>query len=104
MTHPPLEFAVCFSGFKLENQSYVPIYSPKIKTPILHVIGTMDTMIDPSLSLRLSKFCANASLRYFQGTHFVPRDWAFLEDLSQFVRNSLDAKEDNEDDWEDCEP
>lgn len=72
-----------------------------IVTPFLHVIGTLDTMIDSTLSRHLSKFCANASAHYFAGTHYVPRSRRFLEILDNFVRDALSPNEDREDDWED---
>ncbi|KAJ5663914.1 hypothetical protein N7507_004645 [Penicillium longicatenatum] len=68
-THPPFQFAVCFSGFKLENEVYDSIYSPKIQTPILHVAGNLDPMIDPARTKRLAGSCANASFYQFSGSH-----------------------------------
>ncbi|KAJ5112257.1 hypothetical protein N7532_000302 [Penicillium argentinense] len=101
--HPPLEFVISFSGFKLENPDYKHIYSPKIKTPILHIIGTLDTMVSTSQSLRLRKSCANASLHSFHGTHYVPRTRHFLKALAQFVEETLGSEGYNEGDWEDCD-
>lgn len=98
-----MEFAVCFSGFKLENPLYAPIYSPKIETSVLHVIGTMDAVIDPPMTHRLGKTCANASYYFFPGTHYVPRSREFLKVLDYFVGRALSLYEDNEDDWEDFE-
>lgn len=72
-----------------------------IETPFLHVIGTLDTMIGPSLSRHLSRYCMNARVHYFAGTHYVPRSRAFLESLRIFVRDALSPTEDKEDDWED---
>ncbi|KAJ5936744.1 hypothetical protein N7466_003194 [Penicillium verhagenii] len=101
-THPPLKFAVCFSGFKLDHPYYAPLYKPMIETPILHVIGTLDTMIDPLLSRRLSKYCLNASTHYFTGTHYVPRSQRFLESLNDFVWDALSQNKDQADEcWED---
>ncbi|CAI7629381.1 unnamed protein product [Penicillium glandicola] len=97
--HPPMEFAICLSGFQLEHPDYAPIYHPKIKTPILHVIGSLDPMIDPSRSLRLAKNCLNAEIYQFWGTHYVPRTREFLKVVGQFVEGILIGS-DEEDDWE----
>ncbi|KAJ5936127.1 hypothetical protein N7454_005425 [Penicillium verhagenii] len=70
-------------------------------TPILHVIGTLDTMIDPVISRRLSKYCLNPSMHYFTGTHYVPRSQRFLESLNDFVWEALSLDKGKEDDWED---
>jgi surfactin synthase thioesterase subunit len=94
---------VSFSGFPLGHPSYNQLYDPKVETPILHVIGTMDTMIDESQSLRLRDRCTDSSLHYFFGTHYVPRDTDFLEALTLFFDHVFKRKEGKEDEWEDLE-
>lgn len=100
-----MKFAICFSGFKLENSVYAPIYESKLKTPILNVVGTMDSMIEPAKSFRLQDCGENIELHKFSGTHYVPRSREFLENLRGFLWKSLtDLSEisDEDDQWEDC--
>lgn len=97
-----MEFAICLSGFQLAQPEYAPIYYPKIETPILHAIGSLDPMIEPSRSLWLAKNCANAEIYQFWGTHYVPRTGDFLEVVGQFIEGILIGSDD-EDDWEYCD-
>lgn len=71
-THPPLKFAIVFSGFKSRFKVHDYIYHPEIKTPILHVIGQNDTIVSPERSQDLVTVCANATTLYHPGSHFVP--------------------------------
>ncbi|CAG8902028.1 unnamed protein product [Penicillium egyptiacum] len=100
--HPSMEFAICMSGFQLAHPEYAPIYYPKIKTPILHVMGCLDPMIDPSRSLRLAKKCVNTEIYQFWGTHYVPRTRDFLKVFGRFVEGILIGRDD-ENDWESYE-
>ncbi|KAJ5986982.1 hypothetical protein N7451_011347 [Penicillium sp. IBT 35674x] len=109
ITHPPFRFAVCFSGFRLEHEIYDHLYSPKVQTPILHVVGNLDPMIEPGKTKRLAGACANASVYQFLGTHYIPRSVDFVKALTEFVkqalggsRGSFDSGSGSEDDeWED---
>lgn len=98
-----MDFAVSISGFTLDHPTYTPLYSPKIETPILHVIGTLDTMIEESQSLRLRDSCKDPSLYYFLGTHHVPRSDDFLNALALFFEHVYNMNENEEDEWEDLE-
>lgn len=103
-SHPPLRFAVCFSGFKLSHPDYRAIYYPKIRTPILHVIGTLDPIIPSSDTLTLVKRCQNTEVFYFPGTHYVPRTQDAINTVIFFVKRAFKSGgvfEDAEGDWED---
>lgn len=98
--HPPLEFVVSFAGLPLENPLYEHVYYPKIETPALHVIGTMDTMIDEAQCVRMLDSFTNSSLHRFFGTHYVPRTRESLDALADFFAHVFCDKNE-EDDWED---
>ncbi|KAF8470142.1 serine hydrolase FSH [Kalaharituber pfeilii] len=55
--HPPLKFAVCYSGFIAPYTQYSFLYNPKINTPILHFIGEMDTVVEHERTLALVRAC-----------------------------------------------
>jgi hypothetical protein len=66
VTHQPLDFAICFSGFKLQHQNYERFYRPKIQTPILHFIASLDTMITEQLTQELYGIAQNAKSNTFR--------------------------------------
>lgn len=50
----------------------------------------------------LFKYCVNAEIYQFWGTHYVPRARDFLKVVSRFVEDILIGSDD-EDDWEYCD-
>lgn len=79
--HPPLEFAVSYSGFgATTSQLYMGFYEPKIATPMLHFLGSVDTVVEEMRSLRLVDACVegrggegtDARVVYHPGGHFLP--------------------------------
>ncbi|CAG8012882.1 unnamed protein product [Penicillium salamii] len=104
--HPPLQFAVCFSGFMLSQTQYRYLYYPKIETPILHFIGKLDPWISGSQTLKLARRCRSAKVAYFMGTHYVPRTKETVKMLVQFVTDACgggegESIESLESDWVD---
>ncbi len=61
LIHPPLKFAVIYSGFRAAPAAYAPFYAapPPLgrTTRILHVIGRFDTVVAESRSLALVRAC-----------------------------------------------
>ncbi|KAK3046285.1 hypothetical protein LTR09_012234 [Extremus antarcticus] len=81
MVHPPLKFAVSYSGFGAStNALYHAFYAPQIKTPMLHFLGSVDTVVSEERSLRLVDACVDGRGReggvqrvvYHPGGHFLP--------------------------------
>ncbi|CAK3785494.1 Hypothetical predicted protein [Lecanosticta acicola] len=79
--HPPLRFAVSYSGFGASTHPlYHAFYDPKIKTPMMHFIGSVDTVVSEDRSLRLVDACVNGRGKpggvdrvvYHPGGHFLP--------------------------------
>lgn len=79
--HPPFKFAVSYSGFAAGTHPlYKAFYEPKIVTPMLHFIGSVDTVVSEERSLRLVDACVDgrgkdgesARLVYHPGGHFLP--------------------------------
>ncbi|KAH0336904.1 FSH1-domain-containing protein, partial [Aureobasidium melanogenum] len=105
LQHPPLRFGVCFSGLLNKHEAYTAFYEPKIHTPILHVLGSMDTIVEESESLALAERCADGGkgmvIRH-AGTHTVPTSDRDIAAVIQFIRNAFPiedatAKKDEED-------
>ncbi|KAJ5142501.1 uncharacterized protein N7515_001288, partial [Penicillium bovifimosum] len=40
-----LQFAICLSGFKLQNKCYEAFYFPNIVTPMFHAVGELDPTV-----------------------------------------------------------
>lgn len=74
--HPPLKFAVSYSGFAAQGQNpYAAFYEPKIKTKVLHFLGTQDVVVEEKRSLALVEACEHREERYVvyhPGGHFLP--------------------------------
>lgn len=92
----PLKFAVSYSGFSAApNELYTAFYEPKIQTPMLHFIGSVDTVVDESRSLRLVDACVTgrgveggvSRLVYHPGGHFLPSSQKqYVAALVAFIR------------------
>ncbi|KAK8185046.1 serine hydrolase-domain-containing protein [Phyllosticta capitalensis] len=90
--HPPLKFAVSFSGFApAANELYQAFYEPKIKTPMLHFLGSLDTVVEESRSLRLAEACEKKEGRivYHPGGHFLPSQKQPVSALVGFIREIM---------------
>ena len=91
--HPPLKFAVSYSGFAARGQNpYRAFYDPKIKTPVLHFLGSLDTVVEESRSLALVEACEESEGRvvYHPGGHFLPSTQkASVNALIGFIKEVL---------------
>ncbi|KAK1093531.1 hypothetical protein LTR48_002126 [Friedmanniomyces endolithicus] len=97
--HPPMRFAVSYSGFSAAMANaglYQAFYEPKIATPMLHVLGTVDTVVGEDRSLKLVESCVSGSgeggkrVVYHPGGHFLPSSQkAYVAALVNFIRDVL---------------
>jgi fermentation-respiration switch protein FrsA (DUF1100 family) len=88
--HRPLRFAVSYSGFGAPHPKYAPFYAPKIRTPMLHFIGTVDTVVEESRSLLLANACETPKVVYHPGGHFLPSSQReYVGALVGFIRGLL---------------
>lgn len=90
---PPLKFAVCYSAFCAPQRLYAPFYSPKISTPTLHVVGTLDSVVEESRCLALAGACVEPRIVYHPGGHFVPIGKDMVGALVGFIRDCCREKE-----------
>ncbi|KAF1810172.1 FSH1-domain-containing protein [Eremomyces bilateralis CBS 781.70] len=97
--HPPFKFAACYSGFKLLHPMYKGYYEPSIKTPVLHFLGSLDTVVDEKRSLALVDVCEGGrqKLVYHPGGHFLPSSQRqFVGALIAFMKEALATPGDDE--------
>ena len=97
--HPPLSFAVSYSGFgAATNPLYQAFYEPKITTPMMHFLGSVDTVVEEKRSLRLVDACVAgrgkeggvSRVVYHPGGHFLPSSGkVYVAALVGFIREVL---------------
>ncbi len=94
LEHPPLKFAVSYSGFAAPHELYRGFYEPRIRTPMMHFLGSLDTVVEEARSLRLVGACETSEKEresrvvYHPGGHFVPTQKHFLNVLVGFVQET----------------
>jgi predicted esterase len=96
--HPPFKFAVCYAGFMASEPGSEALYNPKITTPVLHVIGSLDTVVPEDRMLDLVNACepapgssegSNRWLLRHPGGHFVPTGKMEIAGLVGFIKESV---------------
>jgi fermentation-respiration switch protein FrsA (DUF1100 family) len=89
-----LKFCVSYSGFYAPHDAYRVFYEPEIKTPVLNVIGSLDSVVEENRSTGLIERCSegNRKVVYHPGGHFVPigKDMAGM--LIGFIRQCCGEK------------
>ncbi|EKD11961.1 uncharacterized protein L3040_005933 [Drepanopeziza brunnea f. sp. 'multigermtubi'] len=101
LNHPPLKFAVSYSGFYAQAEQYRGFYEPKIATRFLHVIGSLDSVVEEARSEGFVERCADALRVVHPGGHFVPVGKEWVGVLVGFLRDVL-ARDEQEDDGDAC--
>ncbi|KAK6335152.1 hypothetical protein TWF718_010590 [Orbilia javanica] len=89
--HPPLKFAVAYCGFKAPNEEYKWMYEPKIQTPVLNVLGSLDTVVDEKLMKGLVDVCEGGRVLWHPGGHYVVVKKQWLDAVGVFVRDSING-------------
>jgi len=99
--HPPMKFAVSYSGFGISTQPlYAAFYEPKIQTPLLHFLGSVDTVVSEERSMKLVHACASgqgvqggvARVVTHPGGHFVPAsNKQYAGALIAFIREAVNG-------------
>lgn len=85
----PLDFSIFFSGNKGTAEYYHGFYEPQMTTPSIHVLGEFDTVIPRYISYGLINSCLNPIVVDHVGVHYVPRDPAVIDKISQGIREIL---------------
>lgn len=95
----PLKFAVSYSGFGAStNALYRAFYEPLISTPMMHFLGSLDTVVSEERSLRLVEACQDGKGKdggvqrvvYHPGGHFLPSSQKqYVAALVAFIREVM---------------
>ncbi|KAJ6111927.1 Serine hydrolase FSH [Penicillium sp. IBT 18751x] len=99
LQNSPLKFALLYSGFRAPGPRYRAFYEhPPIQTPALHILGTLDSVVDEAKSKALMNACAgdpekDGLVVFHPGGHFVPSQRPYLDAAVQFIRKQLEKSE-----------
>jgi hypothetical protein len=98
----PLKFAVSYSGFAAStNPLYQAFYEPQIETPMMHFLGSLDTVVSEDRSLRLVDACKDGKGKdggvqrvvYHPGGHFLPSSQKqYVAALVAFIREIMNEQ------------
>lgn len=97
--HPQLKFAICYSGFRSPGARYRAFYEePAIQTPVLHVLGSLDALVDESRSRALIEACAGEPEKeglvvWHPGGHFLPSQRPYLDAAVRFIREQMERSD-----------
>ncbi|CAI0650816.1 unnamed protein product, partial [Colletotrichum noveboracense] len=88
----PFKFAVMYCGFFAPPPELQWAYEPKIKTPTLHFLGSLDTVVEESRSQGLVERCEEPMVVVHPGGHYVPisKEWAMP--LIGFIKKIADEE------------
>ncbi|TFK65619.1 FSH1-domain-containing protein [Pluteus cervinus] len=85
--HPPFEFCVAVSGFRVNDPAYLPFYEPSYSTPTLHVIGKTDIVVLEERSKQLIDVSNNKRVEDHDGGHFVPSQGNWRRFFRNYMRD-----------------
>ncbi|KAA8645688.1 hypothetical protein EYZ11_005255 [Aspergillus tanneri] len=98
LAHPPFRFALCYSGFRSPGARYRGFYeNPALRTPVLHVLGSLDAVVEEARSRLLIEACEGdpekeGKVVWHPGGHFLPSQRPFLDAAVRFIRDQLEKK------------
>ncbi|KAM7197941.1 serine hydrolase domain containing protein [Naviculisporaceae sp. PSN 640] len=92
----PLKFAVSYSGFFATPEDLGWLYEPKVRTPTLHFLGSLDVVVEENRVRGLIERCEDPHVVVHPGGHYVPISKEWVMPLVGFVRNCLEKKETKE--------
>ena len=84
-----LKFAVSWAGFWGPVDMLKWCYSPKIKTPMLHILGSLDTVVEESRSSGLVDRCEDPLVVTHPGGHHVPVAKEWVMPLAGFIKERM---------------
>ncbi|OBZ87102.1 Ovarian cancer-associated gene 2 protein [Choanephora cucurbitarum] len=91
--HPPFKFSVIVAGFKptmQEATNHMLVKTKKVKTPSLHFIGELDTLVLPEAMSTLAEAFDKPKIFKHAGGHYLPSSSASCKELLQFVSKFKD--------------
>lgn len=85
--HPPFDFCVAISGFRLRDPLADTIFADGYSTPTLHVIGKTDVIVVEERSRLLVGISTQPRVEEHEGGHFVPSKGNWRKFLADYLRD-----------------
>lgn len=104
--HPPLKFAVAFSGFRSRDPDHQPLFKDfegGIRTPVLSILGRADQIVDENKSMTLVRACRNTRIEWHPGGHVIPSQANWRNFLRDFIATFIDPSQRPNDRWKTVE-
>lgn len=94
----PLKFAIAYGGFRAPGEKYVGFYEPRIRTPVLSVMGAVDVVVEEKKAMTLVEACEEETRKVVvhPGGHFVPSQKPWLDAVVGFVQECVTGKEEQQ--------
>ncbi|CAI4211229.1 unnamed protein product [Parascedosporium putredinis] len=92
----PLQFAVVYSGFFMPVDEVQWLYEPAIRTPTLHYIGGLDTVVEEARSRGLVERCVDPLEALHPGGHYVPITREWMMPITGFIRKFAEQLEEKD--------
>lgn len=94
--HPPMKFVICYSGFRAPGPRYRGFYEPEIQSPVLHVLGSLDAVVEHGRTWQLIEACEGDAedkgrVVWHPGGHFLPSQRPFLDAAARFIKGRLEG-------------
>jgi len=86
--HPPLEFCIAVSGFRLIDPVVAKIFSTSFKTPIMHIIGRKDSIVRSVRSQPLIDLSEKKRVIVHEDAHIVPLTATWTAFYCDFIQGS----------------
>lgn len=90
-----LKFCVAYCGFLAPGPRFQGFYEGGIKTPVLHVLGSLDSVVEEDRSKALIKACGgemSTHVLWHPGGHFVPSGRQYLDAVVNFIKECSEKK------------
>ncbi|CEP14960.1 hypothetical protein [Parasitella parasitica] len=86
--HPPFKFSIIVAGFKPTMQEATNIMlnkDKKVKTPSMHFIGDLDTLVLPEAMISLAETFEKPNIFRHTGGHYLPSNPSSRKELDKFI-------------------
>ncbi|PKS09584.1 hypothetical protein jhhlp_004201 [Lomentospora prolificans] len=91
-----MKFAVVYSGFYMPVDEIKWMYEPSIRTPTLHYIGGLDTVVEEARSRGLIERCIEPMEALHPGGHYVPITREWMMPITGFIKKFAGQLEEKE--------
>jgi len=85
--HPPLQFCISVSGYRLNDPFCLEFLMPGYSTPTLHIIGKTDIVVVEERSRQLIEVSENSHVEEHNGGHFVPSQSSWRKIFANYMND-----------------